>query len=533
MPTQTRPIPGKAGRRLGLGDIAVPISRFQPSRRKLRRTALLATVAVALAACNVKPQPLTRQALGLNASGLVAQVSVEQDRPTRPIDLYEAFARALKHNLDHRVELMQIAVRTNELNLAHYQMLPGLVANSAYAGRDSYAASSSISILSGRQSLEPSYSQERQVGVGDIALSWNILDFGLSYVRAHQAADQVLIAEEMRRRVVSRIVEDVRTAYWRAVTSERLQARLKALEARTERAIADARKLYAERQTSPVAALTYERELIEIKREAQRVEGELQIARSQLAALINLPPGTPFRLAVAPEGGRAGLGLGIPDRNLVEVALANRSEVREVLYRERINSREAEAALLELLPGINVFVGGNADSNALLHNSSWVGWGAKASWNLMRVFQYPQRRDLIASQDALLRQRALALTMAIMTQVHVSRARYAHAARELGTAAEFNRVQRNLLAQMRASASSETVSEQTLIREEMNALIAEVKYDLAHATLQNARANVYASLGLDAFGSDAIAATSVPDLARNLRTTWMGGGTRAAAKAKR
>ncbi|MEA1834550.1 hypothetical protein U8607_20865 [Methylobacterium durans] len=55
-----------------------------------------------------------------------------------------------------------------------------------------------------------------------------------------------------------------------------------------------------------------------------------------------------------------------------------------------------------------------------------------------------------------------------------------------------------------AAAAADSISEQTLIREEMNTLVAEVKYDLAHAAVQNARANVYASLGLDTFPLAAI-----------------------------
>ena len=99
---------------------------------------------------------------------------------------------------------------------------------------------------------------------------------GLSYVRAKQAGDEALIANEMRRKVVNRVIEDVRTAYWRALASEHLVARLRGLEGRVRSAMAESRKLFNDRQTSPVAALTYERELIEIKRELQRMEGELK-----------------------------------------------------------------------------------------------------------------------------------------------------------------------------------------------------------------------------------------------------------------
>jgi outer membrane protein TolC len=492
----------------------------------MRQRSLLLTMgslAFLAAGCSVKPEPLTKAELSAFAQDKLTHVALDNEPVTRPIDLYEAIARALKYNLDQRVELMQQALRQRELDLASYQGLPALVAGSGYAGRDSYAASSSYSIVSHRQSLEPSTSQDRNSVLADVSLSWNILDFGLSYVRARQAADQVLIQSETRRKVLNRLVEDVRTAYWRAVTSERLAARLAGLERKAQNAIADSRKLFADRQTSPVAALTYERELVEIKREAERIQGELSLARGQLAALMNIPPETPFRL-VAPTREATPRLPGAKSRELVRVALENRSEMREIVYRLRINEKEADAALLELLPGLNVFLGANADSNSFLYNSNWVSWGAKASWNLLKLFQYPAKSDMIGAQDELLRTRGLAVAMAVMTQVHASNVRFAHAQRAFATSGQYLGVQQRLLTQIRASAATESASQQTLIREEMNTLVAEVKHDLAYADLQNAYANIYASLGLDAFPPVGVDQTSVAELSAHLRRTWVGRG---------
>lgn len=493
------------------------------SRAAFLRAGIALGCAAAAGACTTVPEPLNQATLAKAADDNLSRVVGHQEPVTRSIDVYEAIARALKYNLDQRVELMQQAVKVEELNLANYQGLPNIVAGSGYAGRDNTLASSSESLLTGRQSLEPSRSTERSSVIGDITMSWNVLDFGLSYVRARQAADQVLIQQEARRRALNRIVEDVRTAFWRAIASERLLSRLTALESKTRKAISDSRALAAERQTSPVAALTYERELLEIRREAQRIEGELRVARSQLAALMNLPPDARFRLAAG--GGVSGSSaLRVDPRKLIRIALVNRPETREIIYRQRINDKELDAALIELLPGINVFVGANTDSNKFLFHSNWLGWGAKASWNLMKVFQYPAKKELIESQSRLLDERGLALTMAIMTQVHVSRARFAHAQKELATAGQLRDVQRRLLGQIQASAATDRTSEQTLIREQMNVIVSEVRYDLAFANVQNAYANIYASLGLDAFPPVDIERTGVAELSQALRKTWVARG---------
>ncbi len=486
-------------------------------------------LAAFLAGCAVTPQPLSSDESAAFTESRLSRLIAEQERVVGAISLHEAMARAVKFNLDTRVEEAQAALRLKELDLSHYKLLPALVAGSGYAGRDNTSASSSQSIQTGRQSLEPSTSSERNLLSADLTFSWNVLDFGLSYVRAQQLADEALIAAETRRRVANRVIEDVRTAYWRAVTSQRLAGSMRALEARVQGAMRDARRQYRDANVNPVAALSYERDLIEVRRQIQQVDGELAVAKAQLAALMNLTPGTPFRLvdsraASAPTLNRS-------PAEMVRIAVNNRPEMREAQYRLRINDKEATAALLELLPGVQLYLGGNYDSNKFLFHNNWLAYGAKASWNLLKLAQYPARKAAVDAQESMLDQRSMALTMAIMTQVHVSRARYALAYRDLKTAADMLNVQNNLKAQIRAQIAVDRSGEQLLIKEELNTLLAEVRFDLAHAQLQNAFASVYGALGLDPIDAtvDINAPTHV--LARQLERVWRIRGDGVGAKA--
>ena len=382
--------------------------------------------------------------------------------------------------------------------------------------------------MTGTQSLEPSTSSERQVLTADLELSWDILDFGLSYIRAKQAADEVLIAEERKRKVVSRIIEDVRTAYWRAVSSQRLASRLRRLQGDVERELAASRDLENREQTSPLTALTFQRELVEIKQEIQTLDRELHVAKLQLAALMNLDPGRKFNVMIPGRRVNSAV-LRVQSRDeMIQTALENRPELREVAYRQRINEQEAQAAILEMLPSLKGYADLNVDSNDFLFNNNWIGWGAQASWNLVKVFSYPQRKATVEAQDALLDARALALTMAVMTQVDVSRARYGFLRRELATSSEYYGIQRRILDQIRAGAEADTISRQTLIREEMNTLVAEVRYDIAYADLQNAYANIFTTIGLDPFGLDVTGEESVANLARSLEALWASRGDRSA-----
>lgn len=71
-----------------------------------------------------------------------------------------------------------------------------MAAEAGYVTRSNVSASSSRSIQSGQESLEPSTSQDRNRRCADLTMVWNVLDFGVSYVTAKQQSDQRWIAED-------------------------------------------------------------------------------------------------------------------------------------------------------------------------------------------------------------------------------------------------------------------------------------------------------------------------------------------------
>jgi outer membrane protein TolC len=472
-----------------------------------------------LAGCAVKPEPLTPADLQTTAESNFQRVDAEQEPVSAPIDLYEAMARSLKYNLDYKVEMMEEALKERELNVSRYDMLPQLVASAGYAGRNNYSGASSLSLITRRQSLEPSTSSERSLYTADLALSWDVLDFGLSYVRSKQKADEVLIGQERRRKVANRIIEDVRTSYWRAVSAQRLLDKLQLLEDSVTTTLENSERLAERRLSAPLTALTYQRELVEIQGEVRRLQRELVIAKAQLAALMNLKPGTAFSL-VLPDRGQALPSVNYSGEDMMMTALQSRAELREVSYRQRINAKELDAALLSALPSFRGILGVNVDSNDFLYNNDWMQWGARASWNVLNLFRYPAQKKAVKAQDELLKQRELALTMAVLTQVHVARARHAHLTEELSTAAHQMRVQDKIMTQIRAGHKAGAMSQQTLLREEMNTLVAEVKYDIAYADAQNAYANLFGSMGIDDFSPDITGREDVQTLRGSLAKLW-------------
>lgn len=478
----------------------------------MTRASLLVTTALLLTGCVTSTKEFSATELQLVA-GTIAQEAVADQTPvTAKIDLYEAMARAIKYNLDTKVESMEEALRISELDLRNYDVLPKLVASSGYTARGSVDGASTAT-------------RDRSYNDADLTFSWNILDFGLSYVRAKQAGDKVWIQREIKRKIVNRSTEDVRTAYWRAVTYDRLSGRMRTLSAKVKTALGETRSLAANGNTSPIAALSYERELLQIQRELEILLGQLQVAKSQLAALMNLLPNEQYNLVV-PDRKPMNLGVSSDYKKLYMTALEIRPEMRQLAYELRINDRELDAQLLQLLPGLQLYAGTNFDSNSFLQESNWIGWGAKASWNMLRLFSIPSTKRTIEAQEDLLHARSMSVAMAIMTQVHVSRVRFLHAKREHGTATELAIVQRKLLSQVKAEQLAERTSTQVLLREEMNSIVTESKLDMVYADLQNAYANLYASLGVDPFPKGMSSTDELADMAAKLRTMWTARGNK-------
>lgn len=488
-----------------------------------RNIALVVAVGVFTVGCTVSPKPLTQEQLRATGTARYSSLTADQEKVSQPISLYEAMARAIKYNLDYKVSVYEQALRGSEANLANMNMLPNLVLSASATDRDNFSGSRSSALLGDNQvgdvSLVPSTSSDRDVVTSDLELSWDVLDFGLSYVRAKQAGDAALIANERKRKIASRIIEDVRTAYWRAVSADRLIGKLTSLEEEISVALTAADESYRQRNTAPLPALTYQRELLDIQRNIQTMHNELFVAKRQLAALMNLSPSTKFSLVMPARNVRVSV-LNFDANKLVSAALVNRPELRELSYEQRISQNEATGALLQLLPNLRLFGGFNYNSNDFLFNNNWTAWGAQASWNIFNLFRYPAHRRTNALEQQLLEQRALALTMAVVTQVHVSASRYEILKRKLGTMRQYYRVNNNILEQTASGYKARKVSFQNFVREKMNSIVAEAEYDVAEADLQNAYANIYASIGQDTFGNIDTSKASVAELAQHLETHW-------------
>ena len=456
----------------------------------------------------------TETAYSLNA------VLARQEPVSAEISPFEAMARAIRYNLDQRVAETRSAFQRAEINLEHYSFLPSMVANAGYNKRSNDQASGSLNSATSVRSPSDSISQDRATSTGDVRISWNVLDFGLSYVRALQSADRMLIDEELKRKAKHVLIEDVQAAYWRAATYEKLAPRLHLLEKRTGRALANLKKIRTAGRIPRKRALFTELELTEIHTAAKKLIADAKVAKIDLARLMNVPQGTPFKLAHAdfraqPKKLSHHIG------KLEAVAVQRRPDLLENWYQQRINTRQGTASLLELLPGVEAILGANLDSNSFLANSNWVNAGARASWNLLNVFRYPAKQRVVKSRQQLLKDQSLATFVAVLTQVHVSRARLAQSESHLKSTSKVKALRKDLAGLADTELASGQASEHEALQRQWENFVADIQYNFAYADYQSAYANLMTTIGWD-LSRKSDQTLRISKLTDNLRSRWQG-----------
>lgn len=489
--------------------------------RRTLRFGGLTLLAVALAGCAVTPQPLVEQEQFVLALADREAMYSAQEPVTQAITLDEAIARAVKYNLQHRLVLMERALEDNLADVQGLDMLPKMTARAGLKTRSNTYASSSYSVDSGRESLEPSTSQERDLRNADLQLSWNVLDFGLSYFGAKAQANKILAAEERRRRVVAEIIREVRTAYWNAVTAERLKNEVSSILGEARTALGQARETERQRLLAPINALRYQRDLLGMVRQVEALESDMALAKSRLAALMNLPPSAQYDLVVPASDSLAVPRMAYSLDDLETLSMVRRPEIREEAYLARNAVLETRMSLLRLMPGVSLFGGVNYDSNKYLVNNSWADAGMQVSWNLFNVLSWSSISKAGDTRVAVAQLRRQALRMAVLTQVNVSWLEFQRATSVFERSQELDRIQHAILQQTEGALRSDAQTVLETIRTRVETVLATRARDLSYADLQNAMSSIHQAAGIDPLpqliGDDSVAglAAAVAD-ARNV-----------------
>ncbi len=449
------------------------------------------------------------------------------------IDLYTAIALAIKNNRELKIKQLETGIAYRQLDKVEFEMLPAIAANAGYSGSERYNASASATVpntdLAGSIGTSFSTSRERDVNSQDIGFTWNALDFGLSYIRAGQEANRYLITEEMERKAEHNIVRDVIKAYWNTISADKLIKKYDPLLVEVDKALNDSQKIEELLLTKPMDALLYQKELLDIQRALQSQKEIFIDARIQLAGLMGLLPNQKFTIVPTEDP------LTILDMNLdgmEKYALINRPELRKSHYDEKISIQETKASMSSLLPGLNFNAAWTHSSNDHLMNKTNLEYGSVMGANLLNVFMYPKVKRINETNTEVIKEKRLALSMAVLSQVHLANIDYSLALEEYDTAERYYQVSKKITEQIKNAQKIARFGNLELIREQASLLVAELRYDIAYSKLQHAIGKIYTSVGLD-ITRENVKNTNFKDYAYIIKNNFKTSGKRYYAKIRK
>jgi outer membrane protein len=479
----------------------------------LRKSVVFALVCI-LTAC-MTPQPLTVNERYKKATETYSTMFAGKPQTPLYLDYYEALARTVKCNLDYRLKLVNIALQAGQLDVAVFTMLPAINASSTLYTRNNDYSVSGITgdgVQTGLSSSTP-----RTLRTARIAMSWNILDFAMGYVKAKQQSDRLLIAQEESRRQLQQLGRDLLVAYWVAYSAQQLieeTMEFQRLLTHSKQLLEGAMR---DKLVPQESILNYQAALLEGDRKLIQLQYKYDKAILDLKHLLFLPVDQKVILATPPaELFRTQNLRPLNLHKMDAVTLVHHPELRGQNYQERIAKFGVKTVVLQALPGLTFNYGWNYDSNQFLLNNTWLDKSADVAWNLLNVASLPASYKTAKMQAQYENVKAMALTMAALTGTRYAFRHYVTLNEEYQLAHKQTLNARALYKLNRDRKAAAIASDQQVILAKLKAITTRMDEDLLLSDLSVALGELYLSVGIDIVPDD-ILYKSLPEATAILR----------------
>ncbi len=483
------------------------------------KTICISTVALFLfSGCGIKPTPIPEENLTAIAIQDIQLIFESQEPLVGSLSIGEAMSRALKYNLESRVKRMEEALANESLDMAKMDMLPILAASAGYLDRNNLNASSSTSILTHNQSLEPSTSTDKARKNADMRFSWNILDFGVSYLQATQDSDRYLVTQRIRQDMMLKLLQQVRSAFWRAATMQSLSGKIKTIKIKVENSLAELQQVRQKKLRPPISTLTDIRNLFDMLQQLENMQNSVTAAQVELTSLINSPHSDKIVLAL-PESMELPSVIPGDVSSLELTALTNSSQYISEVYNARIELAESKKSLLRLLPGIDFSYSINYDSNSYIVNETWGEAGIQVTANLMRLLFIHKVSDYNEARENFALARRLAVNMAVITKLHLSWQQHQNNIHKLFYLEKLSSIDNEISRITRDAEQNKSLNTIVRIQNDLRSLRSAISHHLAYADAQDSFGIFLLSIGLDPV-PDNYQEMSVDDLAEYLHNYY-------------
>lgn len=471
-----------------------------------------------LSACAPSGGSIEPQAMRESVDKDVAAIYQHGD-VTEDLKLEDVLARALRFNLDTRVAAYDELIASGDVTLEALQTLPSITAKLQRVGRSNRGGSSSLSLLTGLESLQPSISSDQYRTTQQLNVQWNLLDAGINVGRTFSASDRALIAQERRRKIYHNVVQDAYSAFWRAAAAQAVMPKIVDLLARSETQL---KKIEEEKNAGliPLGVAHESRaRLLEKRKTLLDLKQGMALAEIELKTLIDYPLEQSIKLDPAGDDLMQAKALPVirGDMDALELAaLMNRPEIHEEILNKKISARDIKLSILETIPGLDLILGFNRDSNSFLAEKSWVDGTVGLTQSITKIITAPARYNRAKNVDELADRRREALVAAIMTQVHVARARYDMLAEAHRISEETDVSTQEIFSRAANFQTVGMMSKPELLDKEMDATISRINRIFSYVGAQDAYGRMIATMGVDLWDADN-AGLTVPDFARQIK----------------
>jgi outer membrane protein TolC len=426
------------------------------------------------------------------------------------LSLDEAIARGLKYNLDRRAKQLEQEIASGQFESALQDMLPKA---RAQIDRSTRSEERQTRNANGTPS---NITSERNHTLQELGMSWSLLEFGVGYYNAKQARERVQIANERRRKLIHTLIQDVRSAYWRAACAQAMRQELKNTIAQAEEALEDSRKIESERVRAPTESLTYQKQLLESLRTLELIDQDLAPAQVELATLINAPSGQTLILdAQWPElRGQ----MNTPIEALETMALERNADLRDVQHQSRIARDETRKVLAKMFPNLSFNIAAKYDTDSYQVHKGWDEASFQLSFNLMNLFTGPSQMRLAEAGVALADQRRMVMQMAVLTQVHLGRLNWLNAQKQSQRAEQIWAVDHRLATLASAREKALMRGRLETVNAQASALLSQFRRYQSVSQVQVAESRLRAVIGME-FDDAGVDRLPLKDIVEKVRQT--------------
>lgn len=465
-----------------------------------RNTVLLWGAACLLSACAAVHAPLTDEEKQATISADIQSLypdtaASDQNKPIE-MSIDNALQLGLRKNLDLKVASLEAIATGNDALLEKLNALPSSTLTLQNIGRTNPGASSSRSITTGTQSLEPSISTEQYRSTVKLEQSFDVLDLGLTITRSKSASDRTLIALERRRKVAQNLMHDIYSAYWRAKSAQELDENLKKLSARVDAQLANLKKADAKKLMVKQDYHQKRSALLNKRNNVKELSEQLALAEIELKTLIGLPLDQEIHLTTE--------DMDVPSvkmslEEMENYALQHRPEVQEALLNSRIAERNVRLSIYESFPGLEVLFAFNRDENKFLQDADFVSHTVSLTQNITRLLTLPARHRRAKNEVELEQARRQALLAAVLTQVQVAYNRYEYNKALSQNVKEINDSNKALLSDTNKRRKVGLLDGSAQIEAELDAAFSNIEAELAYADAQASYMQLLNAIGADSW----------------------------------